>query len=258
MALIAGLAMAVESTNIVGYMDKELGNSEYTWACSTFTGIGGPSVSFTLGQFIPNANFAGFEDNITFCDAEGNWEDQLTYVSAAFLADNELDPNDYEVGWYALDDDSISENLNATVVPFAKGFCAYSGYDDVVIKFAGEVPQAATPVALANSEYTWMGNASVANLTLGQLIPNANFAGFEDNITFCDAEGNWEDQLTYVSAAFLADNELDPNDYTVGWYALDDDSISENLNATSVPAGKAFCAYSGYDDVTITIPSPLP
>jgi hypothetical protein len=140
MALIAGLAMAVESTNIVGYMDKELGNSEYTWACSTFTGIGGPSVSFTLGQFIPNANFAGFEDNITFCDAEGNWEDQLTYVSAAFLADNELDPNDYEVGWYALDDDSISENLNATSVPAGKAFCAYSGYDDVTITIPSPLP----------------------------------------------------------------------------------------------------------------------
>ena len=258
MAMIAGLAMAVDSANIVGYYDKALANSEYTWTCPTFTGIGGQAVNFTLGQLVPNDNFAGFEDNIQFCDAEGNWEDQLTYVSAAFLAANELDPKDYTVGWYALDDDTISENLNATVVPFAKGFCAFSSYDDVAIKFAGEVPQAATPVALANSEYTWMGNASVANLTLGDIVPNDNFAGFEDNIQFCDAEGNWEDQLTYVSAAFLAANELDPNDYTVGWYALDDDSISENLNATSVPAGKAFCAFSSYDEVAITIPSPLP
>ena len=251
---MAASAFAVESANTVGYFDKALANSEYTWTCPTFTGIGGQAVSFTLGQLVPNDNFAGFEDNIQFCDAEGNWEDQLTYISAAFIEENEIEG--VNPGWFALDDEELETPLNNTVVPFAKGFCAYSGYDNVAIRFAGEVPQVATSVALANSEYTWMGNASVANLTLGQIVPNANFAGFEDNIQFCDAAGDWEDQLTYVSAAFIEENEIEG--VNPGWFALDDEELETPLNSTPVAAGKAFCAYSGYDGVAITIPSPMP
>ncbi len=254
MALIAVSAMAVESTNIVGYLDKALGEGEYTWACSTFTGIGGQSVSFTLGQFIPNANFAAFGDNIQFCDAEGNWESQLTYASQAFMTENELEG--YTVGWYRLSDEEMETCLNSTVVPFAKGFCAYTSNSGAAIKFAGEVPPADTSVALAQEAYTWMGNASVANLTLADIVPNANFAAFGDNIQFCDAEGNWESQLTYASQAFMTENELEG--YTVGWYRLSDEEMETCLNSTPVPAGKAFCAYSSNSGAAITIPTPMP
>ena len=130
-ALVAASAFAVESANIVGYQDKPLGVGESTWTCPTFSPIGGISNSFTLGDIVPNANFAAFEDTIQFCDAGGNWEDQLTYVSAAWLAGNDLDTS--LAGWYDLYDEALEDNLNATGLPFGKAFCAISSYEGAAI-----------------------------------------------------------------------------------------------------------------------------
>jgi hypothetical protein len=251
---VAASAFAVESANIVGYQDKPCAAGEFTWTCPTFSAIGGQALSFSLADILPNANFAGFEDTIEFCDEGGNWEGQLTYVSAAWLKGNDLDES--LAGWYSVDDEELESNLNNTPVPFARGFCAQTGYDDVAIRFAGEVLQSDASVALTAGEFTWMGNASVANTTLGHILPNANFAGFEDTIEFCDEGGNWEGQLTYVSAAWLKGNDLDES--LAGWYSVDDEELESNLNNTPVPFGKAFCAQTGYDDVTITIPTAMP
>lgn len=135
-ALAAGIAMAdtaVESANIVGYQDKPLGNGEYTWACPTFTMVGGQNINFKLGDLIPNDVFDGFTDNIQFCDAEGNWEDQLTYVSQAWLDANDIGEEGYTVGWYKMVDEELSTPLNDTPVAFGQAFCAYAGRDNVTI-----------------------------------------------------------------------------------------------------------------------------
>ena len=105
-AAVAAGAVAVESQNIVGVQDKPLGKNEFTWTCPTFAPVG-TNTSFTLGQLVANDTFDAFSDTIVFCDNGGNWEEQLTYVSQAWLKDNDLEGEGYTVGWYAYSDDEL-------------------------------------------------------------------------------------------------------------------------------------------------------
>ncbi len=263
-ASVAGICLAadgVESANIVGYQDLDLNAGKLAWICCSFTQVGGQDISFKLGEFLPNENFVSAQDTIQFATEDGNWEDQLTYLSKQFFIDalGEEDAEAYTPGWYDLFDEYAEYCLNDTDVPYAKGFAASAAEKNAKIRFRGEVPKANTSVALTAGKLTWMGNASVVTLKLGDIVPNENFVSAQDTIQFATEDGNWEDQLTYLSKQFFIDalGEEDAEAYTPGWYDLFDEYAEYCLNDTDVTAGKAFCASAADDGVVIVIPSPL-
>ena len=253
-AAVAAGAMAVESQNIVGFAPKATPNGVFTWTCPTFAPAG-TNETFKLGDLKGNDAFEAFGDTITFATADGNWEDSITYVSQAWLNANDLGEEGYTVGWYALTDDEMTTPLNDTLVPFAKGFAAQAGRDNVDLIFAGEVIQTRREVPLGNGEFTWMGNACLDATTLGEIKGNNVFEAFGDTVTFATADGNWEDSITYVSQAWLNANDLGEEGYTVGWYVLADDEMKTPLNDTPVASGQAFAAQAVREGVTISIPA---
>jgi len=256
---LAGLVDAqVESVNIVGYQTVPLAQNGYTFTCSTFAPIGMTDGTMTLGDITANANFSPFEDSIVIFDSTGSMVVQATYVSQANLEDWGMWPG-YEVGWYDLDDGNMEfGTLNATVVPFGGSMTVFTQYADAGLIYAGEVIQSAVTLPLAQNAYTFLGNASPVDLTLGDIVANENFAPFEDSIVIFDSTGSMVVQATYVSQANLEDWGMWPG-YEVGWYDLDDGNMEfGTLNATAMVAGQGMTAFTQYADVAIIVPNPMP
>ena len=94
-------------------------------------------------------------------------------------------------------------------------------------------------------------------MTLGDIVPNANFAPFEDFIQIFNASGSTALKATYVSQATLENWGMWP-DYAAGWYDYADENMEGGtLNATVVPAGQGMTVFTGYADAALTIPNPM-
>jgi len=256
---LAGLGYAqVESVNIVGYQNIPLTQNGFTATCATFAPIGMTDGNMTLGDIKANENFSAFEDSIQLLDSNGNVTMQATYVSQADLELWDMWPG-YEVGWYNSADEELElGTLNDTVLPFGTSMTVYTSYSGVTLLYAGEVIQNDVVLPLVSNGFTPVGNASPVDLTLGDIVPNANFAAFEDSVQMLDSNGNVTMQATYVSQADLELWDMWPG-YEVGWYNSADEELElGTLNDTVMVAGQGMTAYTSYSDVTITIPNPMP
>lgn len=101
-------------------------------------------------------------------------------------------------------------------------------------------------------------NMTGGNMTLGDIAANEFFAPFEDSIQIFDASGSVVIMATYVSQANLDLWEMGP-EYLPGWYDYADGELQGGtLNSTVIAAGQGMTAFTGYSDVTIIIPNPLP
>ena len=249
-ALATASAFAVESANIAGYLLKEI-PAGYTDTCQTFWEIGSVDGTTTIGKVIPNDNFACGEDTIEIFE-DGDTAYFLTYYSQAFITRYHMtcDP-----GWYDYDDEECENCLNDTVeLFFGQAFTAYTESDDVELLYFGEVKQDDFDIETP-SGYTDMGNASPVDLTIGDFVPNANFACGEDTVEIFE-DGDTAYFLTYYSQAFITRYHMtcDP-----GWYDYDDEECENCLNDdVTILAGQGFTVYTESDDVTVTVPTAIP
>jgi len=254
--VLAGAVFAqVESKNIVGYQTIPLTQNGYTFTCATLAPIGMVGGTMLLGDIKANANFALFEDSIQIFNAAGARVLTATYVSREILDENEL--FEVEDGWYDLDDvDLEGPTYNDTELAYGTSLTVFTGYADAGLLYVGEVIQQDVSVTLAQNAYTFLGNASPVNLTLGDIKANENFALFEDSIQIFNAAGARVLTATYVSREILDENEL--FEVEDGWYDLDDvDLEGPTYNDTAIIAGQGMTVFTGYPGAEIIIPNPM-
>ena len=253
--------MAVESTNIVGYVEASLIGNANNDVVSTFGKVGGNNAQLVLGDVTVN-EYAGAENGDTLrLYSEGEEVLAACYFSRALL--DSLEKEDVAVGWW---DEAVLEDMeftqarfyNTFPLPFGTGFTVSASSDDSKVIFAGEVQgeQEVTFIGNANND---TGNALPMTVTLGTIVAN-EYAGAENGDTLrVYSEGEEVLAACYFSRALL--DSLEKEDVAVGWW---DEAVLEDMeftqarcyNSYSLPAGRGFTVSASSDDSGLVFPNP--
>lgn len=237
----------------------------FTWSVATLKQIGNEFANQTLSSFvIPTDKSFGGGDTITLeiYNESGSLDGAYSFVDEANTANYGL----ANTGWYPLEKmqnwEATDEDLsNDVVVPFGKGVIIYSGEADATLTFAGEVVNEAKSYAIVSGGFTWTGNATPVDLTLGDLaIPTDQSFGGGDTITLemYNETGSLDGAYSFVDEANTANYGLT----NTGWYPLEKmqnwEATDEDLsNDVAISAGRMVIIYSGEADTTLTLPNPM-
>lgn len=253
---------------VVGYQSQTVtGGNGFTWALSTFQEIGKELSNQTLGSFaIPTNEGFGSGDTIVLeiYNESGSLDGAYSFVDTANCETYSLT----SPGWYPLEKmqnwEATDEDLsNDVVVPFGKGVIISSGEADTTLTFSGQVvDEEKTYDVFGGNSFTWTGNATPVDLTLGDFaIPTDQGFGSGDTIVLeiYDASGSLEGAYSFVDTDNCATYSLSatgwyPLEKMQNWEATDDDCANESV---VIPAGKMVLISSGEADTTLTLPNPM-
>ena len=177
-ATTAVTAEGIVSSSVVGYQNKGFENSGYNIAGVTFLPVGGAASAVTLGDIKPNDDF--LTSSIQFMTS-GGANATTTFkektVRATYTYWTAEDDPEQGAGWY-LDADGDGEvNQNGVSIPLGTGFLVNrkGSEADAALVYAGEVNTAPVTRELPTSGYNLVANCCPADLTLGDITPNADF-----------------------------------------------------------------------------------
>lgn len=244
-----------------------VGGNGFTWALSTLKQIDKAQNGQTLASFkLPTDQGFGSGDTIVLeiYGEDGTLEGDYSFVDEANASTYGLT----KTGWYPLElmqqwMATDADCANDTVIPYGKGVIITSGEADTELTFMGEVVAEATqiPVTGGNS-FTWTGNATPVDLTLGDFaLPTDEGFGSGDTIVLeiYGADGTLQGDYSFVDEANastygLTETGWYPLELMQQWMATDADCA----NDVPVPAGKMVIITSGEADTTLTLPNPIP
>lgn len=188
MAVAAG-AMAVDSANIVGYIDKEAEADVYTPVTVMMAGIGGSSLP------ISSITFDGIQrfDSLQIFGNDGNVATELTMMRNGWEDDNGDDASD----WAFEPGDSFWVNP-------ANG-------ENISVRFAGEVSDEDLTIVAPADVYTPFGNGTAKPVA----IEDVTFDGIArfDSLQIFGNDGNVETELTMMRNGWEDDNGDDASDW---------------------------------------------
>lgn len=265
-AVVGTVAMAdIVSSSVVGYQTQDLTSGGFTWSVATLKQMDNELESQTLSSFaVPTDKAFGGGDTITLeiYSSLGSLEGAYSFVDTENASLYGLS----NTGWYPLEKmqnwEATDEDLsNDVVVPYGKGVIIYSGEADATVTFAGEVITEAKTYDITSGGFTWTGNATPVDLTLGDFaIPTDQSFGGGDTITLemYGTTGDLEGAYSFVdienaSLYGLTNTGWYPLEKMQNWEATDEDIA----NAVEVPAGKMVIIYCGEADTTLTLPNPM-
>ena len=210
-----GLADGIESSNIVGYQNKEVRKNISQQVC-TFDAVGGGGLE--LAKLIPDdgeGNYVGDgEINVQFKSALGILE-----YAYAYYGENEYD-EDCPAGWY---NEKTDELITDHVFNPGEGFQVNAGTPCVFL-YSGEVNMAETDIPFRKN-ISMQGNIRPTPVDIQTLIPvdeDGEYIGDgEVNIQFASALGILE-----VAYAYYGKDEYD-DDMPAGWYNEKTDELAE-------------------------------
>ena len=241
-AVAAGLVAfgdGIESSNTVGYQNREIGSFNLTLGTFIKTN-GGTGV---LGDIKPNAAFISVGTLQTFTSA-GKAGPLYVYINDPEM----MEVFEAEEGWYLFGDDEMTDCKNSEPIPFTQGFLAKSSAANSTLTYAGEVKGTATEIPVGS--FTLTGNCSPKDLTLGNFKPNAAFVSVGTLQTFTSA-GKAGPLYVYINDPEMMEVFEAPE----GWYLFGDDEMTDCKNSVPVNAGDAFLAKSTASGSTREIPS---
>lgn len=236
------------------------GSYAFNLSVATFQTVGKEKSAMTLGDIKPSGDWMGGSDEILVLANNGGVSARYTYMNATDASDW-----GFTEGWYLTDDyndsslDLTELNKNSVLLPMGNGVVALVGSPSTTLTYAGEVLSEDQPITLKGSyAFNVTGNISPADITLGDIVPSADWMGGSDELLVLAANGAVAARYTFMNATDAADWG-----FTAGWYFTDDyndsslDLTELNKNSTQVKAGEGFVALVGSPTTTITIPSAL-
>ena len=172
----------------------------------------------TLGDIKPSSDWSGGSDEILVLADNGAVASRYTYMNATDAKDWK-----FTEGWYITDEyndssvDLTERNKNATLLPLGNGVVAIVGSSTTTLTYAGAVIPADQPIALKpNYAFNITGNISPIDITLGDIVPSADWAGGSDEILLLADNGAVAARYTYMNATDAATWKFTP-----GWYLTD-------------------------------------
>ena len=243
-AVAAGLVAfgdGIESSNTVGYQNREIGSFNLT--LDTFINAnGGTGV---LGDIKPNAAFIAAAGTIQTFTAAGKAGPVYIYINDPEM----MEVFEAEEGWYLLTDDEMTDCKNSQPLSFTTGFLSSSDGAGSALTYAGEVKGTATEIPVGAFSLT--GNCSPKDLTLGDFTPNAAFIAAAGTIQTFTAAGKAGPVYLYINDPEMMEVFEAPE----GWYLLTDDEMTDCKNSVPINAGDAFLVSSSGSGSTLEIPS---
>ena len=235
------MAESIESDNVVGYQNREIGSFNLT--LGTFVNADGSAS--TLGDIKPNAAFINAAGTVQTFTSAGKAGPLYIYVNDAEV----LEIFEAEEGWYLFTDDELTSNKNSESLPFATGFVSKSSGAGSQLIYAGEVKGTKTDIPIGS--FTLTGNCSPKDLTLGNLKPNAAFINAAGTVQTFTSAGKAGPLYIYVNDAEV----LEIFEAEEGWYLFTDDELTSNKNGVSINAGDAFVSKSSGAGSVIEVPT---
>jgi len=229
-ALLATVGFSIESSNVVGYQNKDVRRGLSQQAC-TFDQIGVEGGALDIQRLIPvdeNGDYIGDGDiNIQFITYVGRFEKSYAYYGADELNDG------LPAGWYDEDTEELADYTFASGEAFQ-----VSGGSVAKFVYSGEVNMAETDIPFRRG-LSFQANVRPSNTDIQSIIPvdaNGDYIGDGDiNIQFYTYVGRFD-----KSYAYYGDDEL--NDGLVaGWYDEDNEELADYTFA----AGEGFKLSAG-------------
>ena len=243
-AVAAGLVAfgdGIESSNTVGYQNREIGSFNLT--LGTFIDAkGGTGV---LGDIKPNQAFIDAAGTIQTFTAAGKAGPIYLYINDPDL----IELFESSEGWYTLEDDEMTDPKNSESIPFTTGFVSKSSGAGSALTYAGEVKGTATEIPVGG--FTLTGNCSPKDLTLGNFKPNQTFIDAAGTVQTFTAAGKAGPIYLYINDPDL----IELFEASEGWYTLEDDEMTDPKNSITINAGDAFVTKSSGSGSTLEIPS---
>lgn len=263
-AAFCGTVFGLESANVVGYQNKDLGEN-FNYTCPTFQAVS--SGSMKLGDIGVNDSNIFISSKIEFLTSDGanakvtdpafgEVFESYVYWPAAYTTANVS-------GWYLVDDANAEYPKNDRVIAFGEGFCLTlaAGEEGAKLVYSGAVAQESTTKELGDN-FNYLGNCSPVDITIGDLTVNDEIfissmveflANNGANATVQDANfGEVYESYVYWPAEYTVAN-------VAGWYLAADSNAEYPKNDRVIKAGEAFCVThaAGEDGAMIVLPSAL-
>ena len=258
-ALVCGMAMALESANVVGYQNAKITAGEWNLQGATFENVDS-SKALTLGDIGANDSFEFGSDTLQTLTGTGGTKAQYTYCSEAIAEEFGL-----VAGWYDYtevsnwDGETTLTLCNNVELPFGSMAIIQAGSSDAALIYAGAVKAEDAVLSIDAGVWNMRANCMPVDYTLGDLTANEFFEFGSDTLQTLTGTGGTKAQYTYCSAAIAEEFGLEP-----GWYDYtevsnwDGETALTLCNSVDIPAGYGFILQAGSDEATVIVPTPLP
>ena len=240
-AAVAGMgAFALESANVVGYSATDYTTTGFKAYVGQFGGTDKQDAEMTLGDIKPNAVFEWGSDELQLLTTQGATDSVYYYAAPELAAENEM-----EAGWWLVDFGEPVEVANDVIVPFGSSVVLNIGTIGAGMVSSGEVKKGSPAIAVTQTGFNCLGNATPADCTLGDIVPNENLMWGDDELQTLAADGSTQAVYYYAAPELAAENEME-----AGWWLVDFGEPVEVANSLPIAAGEGFllnCASSGVE-----------
>lgn len=231
----------------------------------TFKACNKSKADMTYGDIKAANGFVFVDDILMTLTSVGRTGDVVTYLS-----EEESSAYGIKAGWYDKNylnevwdwESPIPDEFCFTnkKLPFGTMFIV-QGTEGATVNFAGEVIGENHQYEILGGQYNMIGNATPADLVLGDISASNGFVFVDDIIMTLTNVGRTGDVLTFLSADESSSYGIAP-----GWYDKNylnevwdwESPIPEEyiFNKLPIPAGYGFIA-QGTEGAIVEIPSPL-
>ena len=258
----------VTSYSAVGYQNDKVPANQWNMRCSTFLPTGTDGKAMTISDLKPNADFQNFSDNVQLLNGNGGTLAMFVYCDEA-TAEAYASYGLQGSGWFDADEynnwnwSSPLAPKNDYPIPFGTMFVIQAASSDSGLVYAGEVIPRDWEFTVTAGVWNMIGNSQPTNLEIQDIIPNAFFQNFSDNIQLLNGNGGTLAMFVYCDEA-TAEAYASYGLQGSGWFDADEynnwnwSSPLAPKNEYPIPSGLGFVVQVGADGAGLIIPTPLP
>ncbi len=232
--MIAGLALAVDSANVVGYQQYSLTAGQFYMVGVQF-GVVGTAEGIPMKDLVKGTIPYGTQ--IQILQANGQAYDIYTYMQEAY---DEVS-DDFIPGWANVGEEIVS-------TPITAGTCFWLKSDSAAtVQIAGQVLASSAPLTATGGQFNMVANPYPVALNPTDDVAWTGLS-YGDQLQVLQANGQAYDIYTYMQEGY--DESLD--DFVPGWANVGEEIIHTGI----VPVGAGCWVYPA-SNLTITFTSPL-
>ena len=240
----------------MGYQNAVIDTSIRNFIGGTFIPVSG---DMTMGSIKVNDTFAPITDTVYTINGFGGVNKMYYYVDAETAkAIGGVEGWYYDTDIDNWDGESPITNHNDDPLFVGQMLCVSAGTEGAALVFAGQVSKEDISLEIDTTSRNFLVNCSPADITMGDLTVNANFAPITDTVYTINGFGGVDKMYYYVDqetakaiggvAGWYYDTDID------NW---DGESPIADHNSDPLAAGQGIVVSSGTDGAAVIIPSAL-
>ena len=249
-AAAAVSAMAIDSSNIVGYQNNSVTAGDRAMrTAATFLNVGANPTAITLGDIKQTAGDPG---DLTLC----TYDDNVTRLAQYWYFSSEATGGELPEGWYILDNNGepdLESGVQNTSLPYGQGCVIVSASSSAAYPSAGQVDSVAREFSVTAGARKMMGNILPVSINLSQIEQSAGDPG---DLTICTYDNN----VTRLAQYWFFSTEATGGELPEGWYILDNNGepdFESGAQNVTFASGAGFVVVSASSTATLSFPAAL-